>query len=86
MMNDIDGTEMAKKVATLRATRMLLLADEHRRLIMAAVDADRWEDVPIEIGRALLDGLMEDLRHSTSPFLPRDLGRPPLPLVPRRDL
>ena len=49
--------------------------DERRDLIMAAVDADRWPDVPIAILWAVVDGLMADLAGSA--------GRPPLPVYPR---
>lgn len=50
--------------------------DERRRRIMAAVDADRWPDVRIEVLWAVLDGVIDDLGGSAD--------RPPLPVYPRR--
>ncbi len=65
---------------------MMINPDERRDRIMAAVDEDRFEDVEAEVQSAVVDGLMDDLRNSTTPFAKRDLGRSPLPLGPRRDL
>ncbi|MCZ6654819.1 MAG: hypothetical protein O7D91_17555 [Planctomycetota bacterium] len=49
--------------------------DERRRRIMAAVDAEEWDDVPIEVLWAVLDGVMNDLAGTAD--------RPPLPVYPR---
>lgn len=49
--------------------------DERRRRIMAAVEADEWDDVDIEIKWAVFSGLADDLAGTAD--------RPPLP-SPRR--
>ncbi len=76
MMNNPEGTETANNVETPHATVAMLRADERRLRIMAAVNAERFEDVEIEIRYALLDGLMADLAGTAD--------RPPLPVYPRR--
>lgn len=40
---------------------MTITPPERRARIMAAVDADRWDDVEEEIREAVLEGLADDL-------------------------